>query len=59
MARFTIRAVILAGHGIGARQNCAICGRGLSDLESINRGVGSECWQDVLRIIDAAKRAAE
>jgi hypothetical protein len=28
---------------------CRICGRKLSDQESISRGIGAECWQGVLR----------
>ncbi len=32
--------------------HCRICGRGLADPESLSRGVGSECWQDVLSAID-------
>jgi hypothetical protein len=46
---------ILAGHGIGERHHCAICGRGLDDPTSIERGIGSECWQDVLNSIEAMK----
>jgi hypothetical protein len=48
---------ILAGQGIGAQQRCAICGRGLDDPASIERGVGSECWQDVLAIVDASHKS--
>ena len=43
---------ILAGHGIGERTNCAICGRGLDDPASVARGIGSECWQGVLSIVE-------
>jgi Family of unknown function (DUF6011) len=39
------------GDKIGPRNNCVICGRGLDDPQSIARGVGSECWQDVLTAI--------
>jgi hypothetical protein len=39
---------VLANNGIGSRRNCYICGRGLSDTASIERGIGSECWQGVL-----------
>jgi hypothetical protein len=42
---------ILAGLGIGKRNNCAICGRGLDDPNSVARGIGSECWQDVLAVV--------
>lgn len=30
---------------------CAICGRALSDSDSRDRGVGPECWGDVLRLV--------
>src|SRR5262245_24430514 len=39
---------IVAGHVFGPGYECAICGRGLSDRQSIERGIGSECWQSVL-----------
>jgi hypothetical protein len=39
---------IVEGHSIGPRTNCVVCGRGLADQQSIDRGIGSECWQDVL-----------
>jgi hypothetical protein len=32
----------------GPRSYCYVCGRHLTDPESISRGIGSECWQDVL-----------
>ena len=41
---------------VGPRSDCAICGRGLSDQVSIKRGVGSECWQDVMKEIERIKR---
>ncbi len=34
---------------------CCICGKGLDDSESLERGVGSHCWQDVLRALEAAQ----
>jgi len=40
---------------IGPRTKCAICGRGLADRQSIERGIGSECWGDVLDSIAAIK----
>ena len=43
------------GNPIGPRKNCVICGRGLSDQPSIARGIGSECWQDVLSAIEDEK----
>jgi hypothetical protein len=41
--------IILAGKDIGRRHKCAICNRKLDDTDSVNRGIGSECWQDVYR----------
>ena len=50
---------IVAGEKWGPREHCAICGRGLNDPGSIERGIGSECWQWVLGAIteSRAKRA--
>lgn len=50
---------ILAGNKIGPLPNCYICGRGLSDPESIERGIGSECWQDVLQAITKHRRQSQ
>jgi hypothetical protein len=41
------------GRGIGARKSCAVCGKGFSDPLSVARGVGPECWQDLLACIEA------
>lgn len=46
------------GQQLGPRPNCCICGRGLGDPVSITRGIGSECWQDVLSALEM-KRAAQ
>jgi hypothetical protein len=43
---------ILAKRPIGPRSRCYICARPLSDRESIDRGIGSKCWQDVLNQIE-------
>jgi hypothetical protein len=42
----------VAKQEIGPRGHCYVCGRNLTDLESINRGIGSECWQHVLSAIE-------
>ena len=47
-----IAARIVAGHRYGPNDHCASCGRTLSDQESIERGIGSECWGDLLRAIE-------
>ncbi len=39
---------IVDGHVYGPARKCQICGRGLGDRDSIERGIGSECWQTVL-----------
>jgi hypothetical protein len=42
---------IVDGHAFGPRDTCCICERGLGDPESIQRGIGSDCWQTVLDLI--------
>ena len=37
------------------RTDCYICGKHLSDQISIDRGIGSECWEHVLQEIERAK----
>jgi hypothetical protein len=32
----------------GPRRHCCVCGRALDDPPSVERGIGSECWQGVL-----------
>jgi hypothetical protein len=46
---------IVAGHHGGPQSHCAICKRGLGEGESIARGIGSECWQDLLDTIERMK----
>jgi Family of unknown function (DUF6011) len=48
----------VAGQGTGKRRTCWICGRGLGDPESIERGIGSECWQGVMRAVERAQAVA-
>lgn len=45
---------IATDHDIGERHSCAICGEMLSYPESMRRGIGPECWQDVLTILERA-----
>ena len=33
-------------------KKCHMCGKSLDDAESIDRGVGSDCWQNLLTIIE-------
>jgi hypothetical protein len=55
-ARRVYRAVerIKAGGVYGPSGKCAICGKGLSDAESIQRGIGSDCWQAILALLNVA-----
>jgi hypothetical protein len=50
---------ILANKPVGPRRNCYICGRGLGDPVSIERGIGSECWDGVLKVITTARTGPE
>lgn len=43
------------GEAYGPAQACVICGRGLDDPQSIRRGIGSDCWQDVLSVIETGR----
>jgi hypothetical protein len=45
---------IIAGGSYGPSEACVICGRGLDDPESIRRGIGSDCWQLVLGLLEGA-----
>jgi hypothetical protein len=47
------------GAPIGPRRRCVICGRGLDDPLSVGRGIGSECWQEVLGEIERLRSLAE
>lgn len=52
----TIAHRIAARQSTGPRHHCYVCGRGLADPQSITRGIGSECWQDVLNEIERLRR---
>ena len=49
---------IIANDKTGPRSHRVICGKGLGDPLSIERGIGSECCQAVLNIIERAKGQA-
>lgn len=50
---------IVKGHACGPRTHCFICGKGVSDPPSIERGIGSDCWQDVLKQLSCRSGKAE
>jgi hypothetical protein len=45
---------IVDGEVFGPADSCFICGKGLGDPESKQRGIGSDCWQAVLDCIEPA-----
>jgi hypothetical protein len=45
----------LNGEPVGPRSTCAVCGRQLDDPPSVARGIGPECWQDVLKSMEASQ----
>jgi hypothetical protein len=49
---YSVARQFLSNGSIGPRPNCAICGRGLSDQPSVARGIGPECWGDILRAME-------
>jgi hypothetical protein len=40
---------------LGPREHCYCCGKALVDAESIQLGIGPECWQRILRRIEERK----
>ena len=51
---YQVVAQLSAHNPVGPRTHCAICGRHLDDPQSIDRGIGSECWQTVMRLRERA-----
>jgi hypothetical protein len=51
---YRIAQLIVDGRSIGPRHRCAICSKRLADNQSIERGIGAECWQGLLWIIESA-----
>ncbi len=43
---------IRKGAGIGHRLNCYCCRKALTDPASIERGIGPECWEHVLKAVE-------
>jgi hypothetical protein len=56
---YAVAKRIVAKQNIGPREHCYVCGRSLDDPQSINRGIGSECWQYVLDVVAALQRRQE
>lgn len=51
----TVRKLGL-GHKFGPRTHCMLCNTEMSDPESIDRGIGSDCWQDVMQAMQEQQR---
>ena len=55
----SLRGILFRGSGLALSLRCCICRKELSDSESIARGIGSDCWQDVLRAIEEGRLKAK
>ena len=42
---YSVAKGIVEGREYGPRENCVVCGKGLTDPQSIARGIGSDCWK--------------
>jgi Family of unknown function (DUF6011) len=52
-----IAGIIVESKSAGPSPKCLICRRTLKDDISVSRGIGTECWQDVLDAIEARRAA--
>jgi hypothetical protein len=50
---YKIAERLRTGGTLQRSEHCLLCHKVLSDTESIERGIGSECWQMVLNAISA------
>jgi hypothetical protein len=49
---------IAARQATGPARFCFVCRKKLTDQQSVNRGIGSECWQTVLAQVEQVLRAS-
>jgi hypothetical protein len=49
---YEVSQKLLLGHKYGPTTHCVICGKSLGDPQSIERGIGSDCWQEILRSLE-------
>ena len=47
-----VALAVAKGLKTGPRSKCWVCGRKLDDPTSKGIGIGSECWQEVLRAVE-------
>jgi len=52
---YAVAKRIVEGGCYGPRRRCVICAKALADPQSIERGIGSECWQEVLTILEQSR----
>ena len=55
---FRIARRIVANQATGPARNCYVCGKSLTYAASIERGIGSACWQHVLLQVTEALAGA-
>lgn len=53
------RTALETGVGDGTTRKCKICGKKLSDEASMRRGIGSECWQEVIGRVELFMKQQE
>jgi Family of unknown function (DUF6011) len=52
---YTIIEKLRLGHKYGPTSHCVVCNKGLGDPESISRGIGSDCWQEILKRLEQSE----
>jgi hypothetical protein len=52
-----VKRYLSGQHIVGPLPNCAICGKAIDDQQSIERGVGSDCWQKLLQAVEEEQKA--
>jgi hypothetical protein len=56
---YLIAERLAAGGSAGPSLKCACCDRGLTDADSVARGIGSQCWQGILDVIERLRTAQQ
>jgi Family of unknown function (DUF6011) len=55
---YAIAQKLQLGHKYGPSSICVVCDKDLADPESIERGIGSDCWQKVMAKLTELTRPA-
>jgi hypothetical protein len=55
----TVALKVSVQGNVGPRSTCACCGKALTDPESIQLGIGPECWRVILQRIERQKSLRE